>query len=270
MHIKQAASDRLLWLSADRLLYAGLLGEASVRSFGAYTLYVSLGGPSRASIDGGDWESADLVVVPPYVPHRIVAGGRSICKVMIEAETVDSALLPPLLRGPGGGVDAPELVARVHGIYARLLRSGRETDFQQLDFDRDVIGHALAARVVDPRIAAALAHIRNAPSGPATAEDMADLAGLSFSRFLHLFKQETGTSLRNLRAWKRARSLLHYVSTASNLTDIALDAGYPDSTHFSHSIRRIYGLKPRDIVAGSRKLTVFRPVGHPIPEGSLC
>jgi AraC-like DNA-binding protein len=270
MQLRQAASDRLMWLSADRLLYAGLLGEASIRTFGAYTLYVSLGAPSRASIGAGAWESADLVVVPPYVPHRIIAGGRSICKVMIEAETVAPASLPPLLRGPGGGVDAPELVARVRGIYAQLLRSGRDTDIRQLDFDRDVIGHALAPRAVDPRIAATLDHIKNAPSGPATAEDMADLAGLSFSRFLHLFKQETGTSLRNLRAWKRARSLLHYVNTASNLTDIALDAGYPDSTHFSHSIRRIYGLKPRDIVAGSRKLTVYRPVGHPIPEGSPC
>jgi AraC-like DNA-binding protein len=38
---------------------------------------------------------------------------------------------------------------------------------------------------------------------------------------------------------------------------VALDAGYPDSTHFSHSIRHVYGLKPRDLFAGSRRLTVL-------------
>jgi AraC-like DNA-binding protein len=45
------------------------------------------------------------------------------------------------------------------------------------------------------------------------------------------------------------------------LTDVALDAGYPDATHFSHSIRQVYGLTPRSIFAGSRKLAVFAGVG---------
>ena len=38
---------------------------------------------------------------------------------------------------------------------------------------------------------------------------------------------------------------------------VALDIGYPDSTHFSHSIRQTFGLKPRDIFAGSRKLRII-------------
>jgi hypothetical protein len=31
---------------------------------------------------------------------------------------------------------------------------------------------------------------------------------------------------------------------------------YPDSAHFSHSIRQVYGLKPKDISAGSRRLEI--------------
>ncbi|HWV08043.1 MAG TPA: hypothetical protein VN156_00780, partial [Pseudomonas sp.] len=63
------------------------------------------------------------------------------------------------------------------------------------------------------------------------------------------------------RTWRRARSLLHYVDRSHNLAQVALDIGYPDSTHFSHSIRQTYGLKPRDIFAGSRKL---RLLGEPL------
>jgi len=81
---------------------------------------------------------------------------------------------------------------------------------------------------------------------------------LSFSRFLHLFKQETGLTFRAFRAWKRARSLLRHVHQSTTLTDIALDTGYPDSTHFSHSIRQVYGLRPSDILAGSRRLAVHQ------------
>jgi AraC-like DNA-binding protein len=40
---------------------------------------------------------------------------------------------------------------------------------------------------------------------------------------------------------------------------VALDTGYPDSTHFSHSIRHTYGLKPKDIFAGSRRLRIYAP-----------
>ena len=79
---------------------------------------------------------------------------------------------------------------------------------------------------------------------------------LSFSRFLHLFKQEIGVPFRSFRTWKRARSLLHYINRDSNLAHAALDTGYPDSTHFSHSIRQVYGLKPKDIFAGSRRLEI--------------
>lgn len=47
------------------------------------------------------------------------------------------------------------------------------------------------------------------------------------------------------------------MTQSSNLTDIALDAGYPDSTHFSHSIRQVYGLTPKSIFAGCRKLALY-------------
>ena len=40
-------------------------------------------------------------------------------------------------------------------------------------------------------------------------------------------------------------------------THFALDAGYPDSTHFSHSLRRIYGLKPTALFSGSRRLQII-------------
>jgi AraC-like DNA-binding protein len=90
-----------------------------------------------------------------------------------------------------------------------------------------------------------------------TAASCAAEAGLSSSRFLHLFKQETGISFRSFRAWKRARHLLHFANQDLNLAHLAQEIGYPDSTHFSHSIRRFYGLKPRAIFSGSRDLAIY-------------
>ena len=58
-------------------------------------------------------------------------------------------------------------------------------------------------------------------------------------------------------AWKRGRNILHHVNVERNLAHFALDAGYPDSTHFSHSLRRIYGLKPTALFSGSRRLQII-------------
>ena len=126
----------------------------------------------------------------------------------------------------------------------------------------------LPQRKLDPRVVRAIARIGKFSGEPVTADICAAEAGLSASRFLHLFKQETGISFRSFRAWKRARHLLHFANQDLNLAHLAQDIGYPDSTHFSHSIRRFYGLKPRAIFSGSRDLAIYRS-GQATEEAAL-
>lgn len=254
--------NRVMWLNNDRVFYAGLLGEPSVRTMGGWLVYASLGTPLRIEVDGAPWQGAMLAVVPPYRPHRVACDERLICSVTIEPETVDPAALPAWLRGhvgalPAGHPEEARMLARIRTLHAWLRSRRHETDLQTPGFDECVFGRALAPRRIDPRIARVLEDMRNDPARATTAQHCAAAAGLSFSRFLHLFKAEVGTPFRSLRTWKRARSLLHHVTREANLVHVALDTGYPDSTHFSHSIRQVYGLKPRDLFAGSRALTVL-------------
>ncbi|MGO4152499.1 helix-turn-helix domain-containing protein [Cupriavidus sp. YAF13] len=255
-----------MWIDPDRVLYVGLLGAPSVRSIGAILLYVALDAPFRLSVADGEWETAEIAFVPPYVAHRIASDSRSLCGFLIEPETVDMSRLPPLLRGPGGALAAPRMAQHARDLIAQL-RGMRRPELGAGLLDALLLGEPLAPRALDPRIDAAVRQIKTDPGGRSAASDHARDANLSFSRFLHLFKEEVGTPFRTFRTWKRARSLLHYVTQEANLAEVALDTGYPDSTHFSHSIRRVYGLKPRDIFAGSRKLalhglppmTAYRP-----------
>jgi len=244
-----------MWLTPQRVFYAGLLGAAGERSLGGHAVYVSPAGlPNRIQLGGGAWQSGELIVVPPQVPHRIESAGPLVLNLLIEAETVDAAALPRWLLGCGP-IDAPEALRRVRTAHAHLadLPAAR-AGFDGLAFDALFFGATLAPRALDPRVQRAIDRIVADPASTLSAQACAADAGLSFSRFLHLFKAQTGAPFRAFRAWKRARSLLRYVRHTSSLTDIALDAGYPDSTHFSHSIRQVYGLTPSDIVAGSRRL----------------
>jgi AraC-like DNA-binding protein len=254
------ASDRLMWITPDRVFYVGLLGAPSVRTIGAVIAYVAVEGSIRVSIDGGEWHTAQLAVVPPYVPHRVTSEARLIHMVKLEAETVDMARLPAPM-GACGAVDAPWFVERVRQCHCELSAQG-DVDLMAVDFDRMFFGQPIPSRHIDRRIRAVIGRIKSDPSAPACAEACAEQVHLSFSRFLHLFKEEVGVPFRSFRTWKRARSLLHYVNRDSNLAHVALDTGYPDSTHFSHSIRQVYGLKPKDIFAGSRRLAIYAQIAH--------
>ncbi len=262
--------NRVMWLNNDRVFYAGLLGQVSQRTMGGWVVYVSLGAPlhlataeaAGAHAAARPWVSADVAVLPPWTPHRVACAQRLICCLTIEPETVDEAALPGWLLHrcgvrPADGSAAQALLQRVRQAHAQLRDQGKGLALDTAGFDELCFGQRLAPRRIDPRIARVLEGMRNDPAAPLTAQQGAAAADLSISRFLHLLKAEAGSSFRSLRTWKRARSLLHHVTRATNLVNVALDTGYPDSTHFSHSIRQVYGLKPRDLFAGSRRLTVL-------------
>ncbi len=250
------SAERMMWITPERVFYAGLLGEPSMHTRGCLTVHVAVEAPLKVCVAGGPWQQAEVAVVQPGMPYQVACEGRHAIGLLVEPETVDMGTLPGLLRS-SGAVHAPEFAAHVRQCHARMVAAGAALDVRPADFDPLFFGAPLPPRVLDPRIAAVLDRLRADPSSVLSAHECARQAGLSFSRFLHLFREQAGVPFRSLRSWKRARSLLHHVTSAPPLVDLALDIGYPDSSHFSHSIRQSYGLKPRDIVAGSRKLRVI-------------
>jgi AraC-like DNA-binding protein len=257
------ASGHLMLISPERVFYAGLLGRPRRRTSGAYSIYVSLHGQLRVTIEDGQAQTGAMAFVQPYVPHNVDCDSRSVICLVIEPETVLPTPMAVLGARIAGSADGT-LAERVRQAHRSLVTAGRREGFTTSEFDNLFFGEALPARRIDRRIAAALARLNDITGAAVTAEDCAVAANLSQSRFLHLFKDETGVSFRALRAWKRARHLLHFVNSEINLAHLAQDIGYPDSTHFSHSIRRFYGLQPRAIFSGSRDLAIWRSDPHAV------
>lgn len=260
------SSKPVMWITPGRVFYAGLLGRPSVRRIGGTLIYIAQQTPVRLSLDGGESQEADMFVVPPRLHHRLACDGPSVIALIIEPETVDDASLPEFIREGRGAVQAPEFVAHVRAVLAALQGRAKALPLDDDEFDQCLFGQRLVPKLLDPRIARVVADLVAHPSGASTAEHYAAQVQLSFSRLVHLFKEDVGVSMRTFRSWKRARSLLHYVTQKANLADIALHAGYPDSSHLSHSIRQVFGLTPRDMFAGSRKLHLH---GEPLADSAL-
>ena len=249
-----AAPNPLMWITPGRVCYSGLLGRPSVRKIGGTSIYIAQQAPIRVSIDGEDWLESDLLVVPPYVPHCVASEARFITDLIVEPETVDHSLLPAVMRDQRGIVHAPEFVEHVRHALERLRACRDQLPLEDAAFDHAFFGNPLPRSTLDRRVTLVLADIASNPGDITSAADYAARANVSFSRFVHLFKDEVGAPLRSFRSWKRARSILAYVTQNANLADIAQQTGYPDSSHFSHSIRQVFGLTPKDVFAGSRRL----------------
>ncbi|MFI7451098.1 helix-turn-helix domain-containing protein [Nonomuraea sp. NPDC049714] len=76
----------------------------------------------------------------------------------------------------------------------------------------------------------------------------ADL-GLSTSRFLHLFRAHTGTSLRRYRLWTRMLRAAALIADRQDLTAAAAGAGFASPSHFSDAFHRMFGLRPSRLLA---------------------
>lgn len=254
MESQPGTRARLMLISDHRVLYFGLLGRPGLRNFGCATLYVAEHHPFELDLGCG-WQNHYVVRVPPHTPHRIRSRDQHLAVVMLEPEyTVTETLGPCIHELPTS--DAMTLRMKVLGGLGRLQRQVPAMDLGDETFDQMLFGRILPCRRLDARISRVVDHLCTHADDGSSAASLAEGVGLSLSRFLHLFKEQTGVSLRKYRAWRRARSLLYHVRSDDTLTAIALETGYPDSTHFSHSIRRIYGLPPREIVNGSRRLQI--------------
>jgi AraC-like DNA-binding protein len=259
-----AHKQATMLVGRDRIFYTGRLRRSiAPRLLGALSIYAVPQGEFEIAIDGALPARARMAVVPAYVPHQLRPPPGRIFNLLVEPESVGARTTDMLLAAFGADGPALPLLARFGAademIRARpaTLRTGTS------DFDRLFFGADLGARTMDPRVSEILRLMVDTPNEQRlAAEDYAVHVGLSVSRMLRLFRTDTGIPFRKLRMWKRARRFLDQANGTARLTDVALDLGYPDSSHFSNSIRRIFGMGPGLMRAGARDMQIRPCAGY--------
>lgn len=107
--------------------------------------------------------------------------------------------------------------------------------------------HAELNGVADMRVRKAVQFIEHRLDAPPSVEAVARYAGVSARQLERLFCLEIGMGpaafLRHLRL-EYARWLLE--NSTRKITEIAIDTGFADNSHFSRDFRAAYGSSPRD------------------------
>ena len=152
------------------------------------------------------FRSGWLAVVPPNRAHEISSSDRTIRKILIEPEAISDSTV---LRLPH--VPVPKQSSPYRAISAAFVawRDGDAPAAASAEaFDRFFFGSALVQRWVDPRIRRVVWQLQTQPFAHLSAADCARMSNLSVPRFVHLFKEQLGTTFRAYCMWKRARAVL--------------------------------------------------------------
>lgn len=243
----------LLAMTSDRIVYEGHMGARSLRSLGAYAIYVSAEGPVRIWSNGQWSAGSEIVLVEPFVEH-LVSPGRRITEILLETESISGEAIAARWKS---------LTPRQKHVWACRIAEAINvcradpSALERRSFDMLFFGEQLTRRTLDPRISAVIEKISSTSEGPSySVKELAAAVDLSASRLTHFFSEQLGTTIRRFRAWKRARMVVPIALEERNLLNLALEAGYADSTHFSHSMRSFFGIRARDLCEGSRRVTV--------------
>ena len=192
------------------------------------------------------WGSAGAVIVPPDVTHEIDARGRTILIAFIDPESaLGRAMTARAARAMTRVADSDvqrwrRLLGPSSSIREAALRKWLEQE----------LGSGTEPGVMDPRVATVIRVLRERTVDleGTSLGSLASLAGLSPSRFTHLFAASVGIPLRRYLLWLRVQRAGAALSSVQTVTEAAYIAGFSDAAHLTRTFRRMLGIVPSEIL----------------------
>jgi len=159
------------------------------------------------------------------LPKKIILGGAELPKKLIIRESSNSA--------PGSRV----VVRRLSdSLLVTILRGYFELNKGRVGFHRGLD---------DKRIFKAIAAIHSSSGSQLNVDELAALAGMSRSSFLHHFKAIVGQSAGAYATrWRLLKARSELCETKNSVENIAFSAGYHSATAFSRAFHSHFGKTP--------------------------
>ncbi|KUH83067.1 MULTISPECIES: AraC family transcriptional regulator [unclassified Mycobacterium] len=229
-----------VWLWPGQALYAGPSLKLAPHSGSVWCLAVGIGGPLTVAIPDADRVDGRSVLIPPRLTHQLICHGEGLVSCYLEPTTSR----------------AESCRAKI-GEWHGALGSGH-VDEDRLQFtptDDAEASHwlALAApaadRRIDPRVMNAVNRIRADPTASIPSRALAAEVGLSESRFLHLFRDELGTTVRRYRLWTRLMEAGNAIADGMSLTEAAMCTGFASPSHLSDRFKSTFGLTASQLLS---------------------
>lgn len=244
-----------LW-SGYWLLVSDGLSNRRHRHVAASLLY-GLDGPLRVEI-GGAWHQVEAALVAPEVSQALDSSQGRVLVAHIDpdqelwrpfAKALQGESFVPLMRDACGCESVDEALAQGDAVAQQQWFAGLA----------EVMGPGVP---LDPRVQKVARKLRKDMPDRLDMDALAQCADLSASRLTHLFKTETGVTLRRFLLHLKVERALHAWQPGMTVAQLAASAGFYDQPHLVRTVREMFGALPSALLT-TENLRVVRAVTAP-------
>jgi AraC-like DNA-binding protein len=222
-------------------LYEGILNQNKVHAHHAMQLTISRKDSLTIQV-GNERVAGRAILIDQKISHQIIGDDVEVIVLLFEPILNDEYRITFDFNNHVVLDDADE-----------LCRGIDDHDFTRVLED---LLPGIARRELDQRVRDILVHISQEEHCTHSLEYFEAYAGLSKSRISHLFSQQIGVSLKYYLLWKKCLFAIDSLRASSNLSEIALDCGFSDLSHFSRTFKTLFGHKPSEIFQNSSSVQV--------------
>jgi AraC-like DNA-binding protein len=240
-----AGPGALLWPAA--MIVWGPGYAASGHAHHCVQLVLALHGNLRVRANGARWVRCGAVLVRPDANHEVEARDTRVLIAFVEPESdLGSALAERLKQ------DIMPISRREVARWRAALGSGTRLTRSRVEMwvRRDLL-HGRKAPRIHPAVRRALRSVREQLGSPEllSLTNLAAIAKLSRSRFMHAFTESVGVPLRPYILWLRLQRASGLLMSGVAITEAAHSAGFSDAAHLTRTCRRMLGTTPSELVS---------------------
>lgn len=217
------------------------------------SVLIGLDGPIRVEVNGA-WQQLDAAIVAPEVEQSLDSDGHRTVVIHLDPDQRLWRHFAELV-GADGFAALPRETLKLDQLQCAVSDDDINA-VQQWLFD---LANALHAPPPpqDPRVEKVCAYLRRQLPERIELPQLSQVANLSGSRITHLFKQQTGVTLRRFLAHLKIQQALFSWRPGMQVAELAALAGFYDQPHLLRTAREMFDAMP-SVIGGSDQLKVFR------------
>lgn len=195
-----------------------------------------------------EWIKCGAALVRPDAAHEIDARDATVLIGFVDSESELGAALKAQIEGD------ISCVPEAQTARWRLALGSTLTEAHIERWVRTELLHRRGSVRIHPRVNRALKYVRDrlGMSDDFSLKALARVAGLSQSRFMHVFTESVGVPVRTYILWLRLQRACCELREGATVTSAAHSAGFSDAAHLTRTFRRMLGMTPSDLALRKR------------------